>query len=369
MHSIPENNNHDVSFKHEERTVRTYYLPLFLFLLLLSCGRQDSQTQLDIAAPVTVEEVSLKPIEEFLTSTGTVEATRIADVKSEAAGIFHPAINPRTRQPYAPGDAVKKDELLVTLENTELENSIKIDSQKMNLDLTESEYETQKTLYEKGGVTLRELKNIERSLLDAKYAYENSLIQLSRLKILSPMDGIITSVTVHTPGIKINSGEAIAQVKDYRKLTLDVSLPEKQLGRIREGQTARITNVNLTGKTFTGRINHVSPSLDASTRMFTVNLEIDNPAMDLKPGMFVKAEIVTNRRESAVVIPKDVILYRRQEKAVFVVESGLAVERRIASGLENPDQLEVVSGLNEGDRLVIKGFETLRSQAKVKVTE
>jgi RND family efflux transporter MFP subunit len=358
-----------IAFQHEERTVKAYHIPFILFLLLLSCGRQDGQTQIEIAAPVTVEEVSLGPIEEFLISTGTVEATRIAEISSEAAGTFQPALNPRTRNRYTPGDAIKKDEVLATLENTELVNSIKIDSQKMNLELLENEYETQKSLYEKGGVTFRELKNTERSLLEAKLSYENSLIQLSRLKIVSPMDGILVSVTPHTPGIKINSGTVIAQVKDYRKLTLDVSLPEKQLSRIRDGLIARITNVNLMDKTFTGRIAHVSPALDASTRMFTATIEIDNPALELKPGMFVKAEIVTNRQENVVVISKDVITYRRQEKMVFVVESGVAVQRTITTGLENPEQLEVVSGLNAEDRLVVKGFETLRDRAKVKVTE
>jgi RND family efflux transporter MFP subunit len=349
--------------------VRAYHIPIILSLLFLSCGRQEGQTQLDIAAPVTVEEVTYKSIEEFITSTGTVNATRIADIKSEAAGIYRPATNPRTKQPYAEGDAVKKDELLATLENIELEYSIKIESVKMNLDLTESEYETQKSLFEKGGVTQRDLKTAERSLLEAKISYENAQIQLAKLKILAPMDGILTTIEALTPGIKIASGTSYGQMMDYRKLTLDVSLPEKQLGRVREGLTARITNVNLPGKTFTGRITQVSPALDASTRMFTVTLEIENPSLELKPGMFVKTEIVTERHDNVVVIPKDIITYQRQQKAVFVVESGVAVRRPITSGLENPDELEVVSGLNAEDRLVVKGFETLRDRAKVKVTE
>lgn len=344
-------------------------VPIMLCLLFLSCGNQEGQSELDIAAPVTVEEVTFKPIEEYFTSTGTVTATRVAEVTSEAAGFFQPGINPRTKRPFAVGDAIRKDDVLLRLENPEYENNIKIESQKMSLDLSKSEFEKQQSLYDKGGVTLRELKNAEKSYVDAKYSYENSAFQLAKLEAKAPFEGIVTSVAAHTPGVKINSGEAIATIMDYRRLTMDAGLPEKQLGRIREGQEARITNINLPGKTFNGRIAHVSPALDPTTRTFTATLEIENPGQELKPGMFVKAEIVVDKRESAVVIPKDVILSRRESRVVFVVERGLAAERRITTGLENPKEVEVLEGLAAEDRLVIKGFETLRDRAKVKVTE
>ncbi len=349
--------------------MRVIIVPIMFCLLLLSCGQQERQPELDIAAPVTVEEVTFKPIEEYITSTGTINATRVAEVVSEAAGFYHRGINPRTNRPFAVGDAVRKDEVLVTLENPEYENNVKIDSQKMSLDLSKSEFEKQQSLYDKGGVTLRELKNAEKSYIDAQYSHENALYQLAKLKVVVPLDGIITSITDHTPGVKINSGETIAQIMDYRRLTMDANLPEKQLGNIRGGQVARITSINLPGKVFTGRITQVSPSIDATTRTFTATIEAENPGQELKPGMFVKAEIVVDSRESAVVIPKDVILSRRDNRVVFVVERGLAAERRIVTGLENPDEVEVVEGLAAEDRLVIKGFETLRDRARVKVTE
>ncbi len=349
--------------------MRAYPIPIILILLLISCGSQERQAEFDIAAPVTVEEVTLKSIEEFFTSTGTVAASRFADIRTEAAGFYRPAVNPRTGRPFMAGDAVRKDETLVYLDNPELENSIRLDAQKMSLDLAESEFEKQQSLYEKGGVTLRELKNAERSLLDARYSHENALMQLSKMEVKAPLEGILTTITPHTPGVKIGSGEAIGQIMDYRQLTMDVSLPEKQFGRIRVGLEARISNINTPGRTFIGNITQISPALDPSTRTFTATVSIANPSRELKPGMFVKAEIVVDGRENAVVISKDYILSRRQARTVFVVDRGLAVERRITIGLENPDEVEVVAGLNVEDRLVVKGFETLRDRARVRVTE
>jgi len=83
--------------------------------------------------------------------------------------------------------------------------------------------------------------------------------------------------------------------------------------------------------------------------------------------MFVKADIVVARRDSAIVIPKSIILSGNRGKVVYVVDQSTARERRINTGIENQDFVEVVNGLKENERLVVKGFETLRNDSKVKV--
>jgi membrane fusion protein, multidrug efflux system len=353
----------------KELCVRAELFLVIIISLFLACSEQGSQSDLDITAPVSVEEIKYKPIEEFVTTTGTVNATKVFDLKSEQAGYYRLANNPRTSRPFAIGDQVKKDEILVYLDNPEVENNIKIDSQKLSLDLAQREYEKQQSLYEKGGVTLHDLTIAQRSLMDAKYSYDNSLIQLSRMKINAPFDGVIVDLTYYTPGIKVESGKAIASIMNYGKLNMDVSLPAKEMGRIKENQPSRITNYTIPDKIFPGRITQVSPALDPTTRTFKATLDIDNPGLFLKPGMFVKVDVIVAHKDSAIVITKDIILTRGQNKRVFVVEKGLAVERPITIGLENPTQVEVATGLNVDDRLVVKGFETLRDRAKVKITK
>lgn len=352
--------------------VRNILIPtiLVIFSILgLACEQQGARTELDIAAPVTVQTVDLKSIEEFVTTTGTVEATQTFDLKTEAQGLYHLMTNPRTKMPFAKSNEVKKDEVIVTLESREYEISVNIESKKLGLDLAQRELEMQQSLFEKGGVTQRDLTTAQQSLINAKLSYDNGLIQLAKLKVVSPFDGIITDITYYTPGIKISSGSAIATVKNYTHLTMDVNFPAKQLGSIRENQQARITNVNVLNKTFNGKVSQVSPALDPTTRAFKATVLIDNPVLILKPGMFVKVEVVVDKRENTVVIPKDVIIARRQNKMVYIVDRGVAVERQITTGLENPTEIEVTEGLAANDRLVIKGFETLRNRARVKVTQ
>jgi len=83
--------------------------------------------------------------------------------------------------------------------------------------------------------------------------------------------------------------------------------------------------------------------------------------------MFVKAEIVVAAKDSAIVIPKDIILSKRRGKTVYIVEKGAAQERAISTGLENPEFVEVTTGLKKDERLVVKGFEMLRHRSKVKI--
>ena len=347
--------------------MKSKFFLLIGLLILMSCGSSDTVTDTEIAVPVTVEEIALKPIEEFQTTTGTVNAIKDASLRSETSGNYRLATSPQTRRPFALGDFVKKDQIIIFLDNPELENNTKIESQKLNLEISKQEYEKQQSLYEKGGVTLRELKNAEKALIDAEYNYENAKIQLSKLKIVAPFDGVIVDLPYYTPATKVEANQKLLQVMDYRNLYLDISLPGKDLGRIKIDQTARVMNYTLPNDTLKGKIMQVSPALDADTRSFKATVSIDNPDWLLRPGMFVKAEIVVASKDSAIVIPKDIILDKRQGKTVFVVEKGAALERVISIGLQNPQFVEVSDGLKKDERVVVKGFETLRHRSKVKI--
>ncbi len=97
------------------------------------------------------------------------------------------------------------------------------------------------------------------------------------------------------------------------------------------------------------------------------SISISNPNYLLRPGMFVKADIIINHKDSVIVIPKSIILSRQRGKTVFVVDRGVAAERIIETGLENLTDIEVTRGLVKNDRVVTGGFETLSNKSKVKI--
>ncbi len=265
------------------------------------------------------------------------------------------------------GYKVNQNEIIIRLDNLEYENNIKIESQKLNLDISGGEFEKQKSLYDKGGVTLRELKNSERTYIEADYVYKNALIQLQKMKIKVPFTGVIIDLPYYTPGTKVIVNQKMVELMDFNKLYAEVFYPAKELNRIQIGQLLRVTHYSLTNDTLWGEITQVAPALNPDTRSFKAAIHVDNDKHLLRPGMFVKVETIVARKDSVVVIPRDIILSKRQGKTVFIVDKGAAFERVISCGLENADQVEVLEGLKEGDRLVIKGFESLRNRSKVKI--
>lgn len=138
---------------------------------------------------------------------------------------------------------------------------------------------------------------------------------------------------------------------------------------IKTGQPVNIVNYTIPGDTLNGVLTQLSPAIDAETRSFKAVININNSKLLLRPGMFAKGEIVVAKADSALVIPKNVILNKQKGNVVFVVHKGLAEERVIEFGLENPDEVQIVSGLEKKDRLVVKGFETLRNRSKIKIVK
>lgn len=345
-------------------------LVLPLMAIMAGCGGDDGpDIDLESSIPVRVEEVQTKTIKEFVFATGTVLAVNSADMKAQQWGYYRLQTNPRSGRAYAMGDAVVKGDVIIQMENPEYENQVGFDSKKLNFDVSKREFEKQQKLYEKGGVTLRELTDAERAFIDARYSFENAQLQLLKLKIIAPFDGTLTDLPFFGPGQSVEAGQLLAQVMDETRLYSEVTLPGKDIARVKKNQTALITNYTNPDDTVYGTVTQVSPALDPDSRMFKVTLEISNDSLLLRPGMFVKIDLVVRERDSTLVIPRDILLDRHGARIVFVVEKGIAVERRLETGLQNRLEVEVLSGLEAGERLVVEGFETLRHRSKVKVTK
>ncbi len=342
---------------------------IFFLPILASCGNQQSQLQNDIAVPVSVMDVKKGPIVQYINSTGTANAASQVVLNTEMAGNYTLCINPKTGQPFKLGDMVDKGTVIVKLDNPEYVNNISYDTKKLNFEIAGLEYEKQKSLYEKGGVTLRDTKNAEVALANAKTSFEDAKIQMQKKEVKALFRGVIVDIPHITNNVRINSGTAVVTLMDYSKLTMDVNLPEKYLTTIKLGQEVNITNYTMPNDTLKAQISQLSPVVSTETRTFMGIMTIDNPNLKLRPGMFVKADIEIARKESAIVIPKNIIVAGGRGKTIFIVERDAAQRRTIVTGLENEKSVEVIEGLKANTRLVVKGFETLRDNSKVKIVK
>jgi membrane fusion protein (multidrug efflux system) len=338
-----------------------------LLFIIASCNNQNQNLSATVEIPVSVEDIKLKPIEEFVNTTGTAFSKGEIILKSKITATYYLENNPQTGRPWQLGDKVSAGSLIARLEDKEYVNSIQLESKELNLELSESEMKKQESLYEKGGVTLKDMKTSAYNYVQAKSNVENARLQLEKTKVVAPINGVIVELPYYTHGTQVETGSEIAKIMDYQIMYMKVQLPEKYINTIKPEQKVKLTNYTLPEDTLIGKIAQLSPAINPDTRTFEGNILINNPEYLLRPGMFVKADIVTDHRDSVIVIPKSIILSRQKGKTVFIVDRGVAVERIIETGLENITSTEVTRGLSKNERVVTSGFETLSNRSKVKI--
>ena len=342
-------------------------LLLAILIITGSCKQPDLNVETSIEVPVGVIEASSSSIEEFINTTGTVLPLKEVSLSSEITGKYRLQNNPATGRPYALGDKVKIGAMVIKLEDEEYINNLRTKSKEVDLEISRQEYDKQKSLYEKGGATLRELKNAEIALINSEYETESSRINLAKMSVEAPFTGVIADLPYFTAGTKVNTNTLLMKLIDYGRLYLETNLPEKYFLNVNKGFKVYITSYTNPQDTLIGEITQISPAIDPEARTFKCFVNVENKEKKILPGMFVKADLVINSSENTIVIPKDIIVSQNRVRTVFVVERGVAKQRRITTGLESIDRVEVLTGLESGESVVSKGFETLRDNSKVKV--
>jgi RND family efflux transporter, MFP subunit len=338
-----------------------------LSIVLVGCSTQPQSSQNEIETPVSVQELKLGSIDKLINSSGNAFSTYSINLTSEMAGDYYLQTNPRTGKPFKLGDEVKKGQVIVKFENREYENQVSIGTRKLNLEITEAELVNQTALREKGGVTLTEIRNAEVRAMNAKIDLDNAEISLNKMNVVAPFDGVIVDLPHYTNTSRVSQNSAIVSLMDYSHLYMEINLPESAIAYVKANQPVHITHTSIPEDTIMAIISEMSPAISTETRTFKSKVLIDNKELKIRPGMFVKADIVVDQAENTIVIPKDVITSNRNRKHVYVVERNTAVMRQITTGLEDETNVQVIDGLFENDNLVIRGQETLRDNSRVKV--
>jgi RND family efflux transporter MFP subunit len=339
-------------------------------MMISGCGQGEISRDSDVAVPVSVTEADYKAISEFIQTTGTVNAIRSADLVNKVEGDYLLQTNPGTNRQFSLGDQINKGEALIKLRNREYELNIQLESVKLEQEISRQEYEKQKALYEKGGVTLRELTNAEKNYINAQDALEQAKLNLSKLSVTAPFKGFITQLPYYTQETHISANTTVGKIMDYRELMLEVSFPEKTLSKVKTGQQVQVNHYSLdTAEALSGVVTEISPAVDPNTRMFDAKIRVKNPKKRLRPGMFVKANVMVQHKDSVITLPREVVQEQNERQIVYVVQKNRAMERDVITGIESGDRVEIIDGIEEDERVVTDGYETLRDRSRVKVLQ
>jgi RND family efflux transporter MFP subunit len=186
------------------------------------------------------------------------------------------------------------------------------------------------------------------------------------LPFLAPMDGFVTE-KMAVQGQMVDAGMKLYRLADLGIVWIYAQIYEQDLPYIQLGQEAIVKIASLPDREFRGRVTFIYPTLDEKTRTAKVRLEFENPGYFLKPGMFVSAQITSELAPSALLVPDSAVLRSGEKNTVFLaLDGGKFDARTVALGPEGENgMLQVLSGLNEGDRVVVSGQFMLDSESQL----
>jgi membrane fusion protein, multidrug efflux system len=204
----------------------------------------------------------------------------------------------------------------------------------------------------------------------ARASLEQSETMLRYATLTAPFAGIVTQRFVD-PGALIqagtSSGAAIVTLMDFRKVRLQIAVPELEASRVAVGQPVTVTSENVPGKTFEGKVARFTYALDLASRTMLAEVGLDNPDLLLRPGMLVTAKIGIERREQAAIVSSEAVAMEKANAFVFVVEGDKATKRPVKLGFSDGRNVEVLEGVKPGDTLALVGQRTLTNGQSVRV--
>lgn len=190
-------------------------------------------------------------------------------------------------------------------------------------------------------------------------------INLENTVITSPVTGFVGKRTLD-PGAWVTPNTSFISVVDISTVRLVANVVEKDLRRVSPGTPADVQVDAYPGEQFVGRVAHIAPVLDPSTRTAEIEVEIANPLGRLKPGMYAKVHFTVERHDKALVVPANAIVELDGKRGVFVPGDGNTAQfQPVTTGLEQADLIEVAGGLSEGARVVTTGAAALRDGDRI----
>jgi membrane fusion protein (multidrug efflux system) len=320
---------------------------------------ERDNSKISAAIPVQVAAVKRGEISLSLMQTTTIEAIRTVDILTKVSGQV-------VKLPVEEGVKVKKGDLLAELNEAELQ--IEFMKTKISMETDKTMLERAQKMLDKKLIAEENYEITRLQYESSKAAHEAARLQLDYTHVRAPFDGVITVRNIEL-GQRVNVNQSLFVVADFDPLRAKIYVPEKDIGRIYEGQRAKITIEAEPGSGFSGIVKMISPVVDPSSGTSKVTIDIEDARGKLKPGMFASVFITTETHDDALIIPKKALILESDLDQVYIYKDGNAHKVNLKVGFTSGEDLEVLSGLDEGDLVVIAGQDGLREGLPLRIPD
>jgi len=327
-------------------------------LITLSCGeKKDTFKQKGASGPTIVDVIIAKAekINDHVEVNGTVVANEFAELRPEVSGLL-------TYLNVPEGKSVAKGTVIARINSADLE--AQLNRSKVQLQLAETTEKRLRQLLDVSGVNQADydLAVNQVNTLKADMAYTQALIDKTVIK--APFTGIIGLRKV-SAGSFVTATSVIATMQQLNNLRIDFTIPEVYQKYVTKGSNVEVLIDQSTTQRQTARIIATEPQVNQSTRNITVRAALN--AGSTSPGSFVKVYLNASGQKSSILVPANCIIPESKSKKVVTVKGGKAAFVTIETGARQADYVEVTSGLNIGDSVVVSGVLFTRPDAPVKV--
>lgn len=306
--------------------------------------------------PVETATVSRRSIAARYSGTASLSAAAEAEVVAKTSGVLIELLAEE-------GDTVKAGQALARLDPDR--KGLALAQQQATLEKLEREYKRSAELFERQLVSADAHEKIRSELEIQRAAVDIAELELAYTRVVAPISGVIAQRMVKQ-GNLIQANSPLFKIVDASRLEAVLNVPERELATLRPGLPVSMQVDAVPGRDFAGRIDRISPVVDAGSGTFRVTATFaDQPA--LWPGMFGRIGVVYDQREDALTVPRDALLEGEGEPAVFAVREGKAVRVPVELGYQDGSLAEIRAGLAEGEQVVTVGKVALRAGAEVEV--
>lgn len=333
-----------------------HFVPLLAVALLASCAGQGTSDQTDSETSqkknVRVETVQMVPVDQISTFTASVEANQVNNIA--------PATGGRIRDIFVDvSSTVRRGEAVATMDDA------RFAQQQTQVATLRRDFERYEELFAVGGISRQQLDQARTQLEVAETALKNLE---ENTTLVSPVSGVVTARN-YDPG-DVAMQLPILTIENINPVKVMVNVSETYWSRVVKGMPVEVQADALGSETFSGKVSIIYPTIDPVSHTFPVEITVPNADLRLRPGMFARVKMNFGTRERPLLSDKAVLKQvGSNDRYVFVVKDGVAFYTLVQLGVRINDKYEIVSGLNDGDRVIVEGNRGLVDGTEVEVVE
>lgn len=291
-------------------------------------------------------------------TSGTVLANEEVELKSEVSGKI-------VRIAFKEGSNIRKGDLLVKINDSELQASLA--SAKYKMQLLQDREARQKQLLNREAISREDYDVSLNELNIAKAEIDLIQAQIEKTEIRAPFSGVIGLKNV-SEGSYVTSSTVIASLQSISPVKIDFSVPEKYAGTVKTGDEVRFTIVG-NDKEYTGRVYAIEPKIDPVTRTLKIRATHSNSDGKVLPGSFADIQLVLKEIEDAFLVPSQSLIPELKGQKVFLYKNGKAVPQAVTTGIRTDTRVQLLNGISENDTVITSGILQVKPGMPVNVTD